>query len=172
MQGNITHSNSQVGQRLITFPFDDTPSHQHFQLVKFADLRKVRALLVRNRMFLPELLQFHDFVGILEPGNALSVLDGITKSLDFVHSVLAGCQFDCIICRIVEHRTWQVNWVQEWHEFWWVSLEQALSVGQDVHQIEFFEKLCTRLMDGANHCASLLRQLFQQQYHLEARERV
>lgn len=60
------HRYPQMRQRLITFTFDDSAPQQHFQLMKLADFVDFDSL-IGNRMFLPELLHFHDPVRVLEP---------------------------------------------------------------------------------------------------------
>lgn len=68
------------------------------------------------------------------------------------------CNFEVlltVIGWIVILWTWQLYWLQIWHNFIGTSLIQALAQRKHVHLLELLEKSCRRLMNCTNYGASL-----------------
>lgn len=68
------HADSQMCQGLVPFTFNYTASDQNFQLIHFADFIVLHTL-VGQWMFVSELLQFHDSMGILEPLHIFAIVN-------------------------------------------------------------------------------------------------
>lgn len=119
-------------QRLVSFRLYDASFQQDFQLIWFADIIALHGI-VGQWMSTSQLFQFHHTMRELEPLDIFTIVNRVRQQLDFIHAIFTRCEFNGKVGWIMELWTRKIAWLQKWHEFWRVSLIQAVAKRQNVN---------------------------------------